>query len=334
MRWLGGGCIGSLIFVFSAAGCSSSTSNAASSDAGATDARGADDAGQTSTGGGCANDAPTLPVDGTRTVQFGGGQRSYLVHVPASYAAHKAAPMLVGLHGDTPSSFGDAAEFFRGKMTGLVAKSDAAGFLLVTPEGMTDDAKVGATWNAGSCCAGDKTRDDVGFIKAVVQAVESEFCVDPKRVYAAGYSSGAFMAYRLACEAADTFAAIAPAAGVTRIATCTPSRNVSIIDFAGTADTEVSYSGGTDDVTSNMTAWVGRDGCGAQSTQTFANGDSHCDTYGGCSQGGAVTLCTVQDGGHAWPGGLDVSSYGLGKTTTDLIANDALWDFFVAHPMP
>jgi polyhydroxybutyrate depolymerase len=237
---------------------------------------------------------------------------------------------VLGFHGDTPASFGDAAEFFRNTMTSMVAKSDAAGFILAAPEGITDDAATGATWNAGSCCALDKTRDDVGFARAVVTAVSADLCVDPKRVYAAGYSSGAFMGYRLACEAADVFAAIGVSAGLTGVDPCTPSRPVAVIDYAGTADPNVAYSA----VMTTIAGWVAREACGSQSTQTFSNGDSHCDTYGGCTSGSEISLCTVQDGGHAWPGGLDVSPYGLGKTTTDLIANDAMWSFFVKHPMP
>ena len=37
-------------------------------------------------------------------------------------------------------------------------------------------------------------------------------CVDPKRVYAAGFSMGGGMAHYLACHAADVFAAVAPSA--------------------------------------------------------------------------------------------------------------------------
>jgi polyhydroxybutyrate depolymerase len=48
-------------------------------------------------------------------------------------------------------------------------------------------------------------------------------------------------------------------------------------------------------------------------------------TYEGCD----VTLCTVDGGGHTWPGGLPVPT--LGATTTDISATDAMWTFFSAH---
>jgi polyhydroxybutyrate depolymerase len=66
--------------------------------------------------------------------------------------------------------------------------------------------------------------------------------------------------------------------------------------------------------------------------QTYSNGDSSCATYEHCAGGADVTLCTVQGGGHTWPGGLPVPT--LGMTTTDLSATDAMWTFFQAHPMP
>ena len=43
-----------------------------------------------------------------------------------------------------------------------------------------------------------------------------------------------------------------------------------------------------------------------------------------------VVLCTVQDGGHQWPGGGTLPF--LGKKSDNLIATEALWSFFVAHP--
>jgi polyhydroxybutyrate depolymerase len=39
-----------------------------------------------------------------------------------------------------------------------------------------------------------------------------------------------------------------------------------------------------------------------------------------------VSYCTVDGGGHTWPGGLPVPA--MGKTTNELSATDAMWDFF------
>ena len=67
-------------------------------------------------------------------------------------------------------------------------------------------------WNAGYCCDGaekDKI-DDVQFARDMIKWLEANTCVDPKRIYASGGSNGGGMSYRLACDAADVIAAVAP----------------------------------------------------------------------------------------------------------------------------
>jgi poly(3-hydroxybutyrate) depolymerase len=44
-----------------------------------------------------------------------------------------------------------------------------------------------------------------------------------------------------------------------------------------------------------------------------------------------VELCTIQNGGHAWPGGEALPT---GKTSTDINATSTILDFFEKHPMP
>ena len=63
--------------------------------------------------------------------------------------------------------------------------------------------------------------------------------------------------------------------------------------------------------------------------QTYNQGDVTCVTHGGCTGGADVALCTVQDGGHQWPGG-DTLPF-LGKKSDNINATDALWTFFAAH---
>ena len=59
----------------------------------------------------------------------------------------------------------------------------------------------GNAWNIGPCCVA--TVDDVAFIKALVGQLRATTCIDPKRVYATGFSMGGGMAHYLACHAAD-----------------------------------------------------------------------------------------------------------------------------------
>jgi polyhydroxybutyrate depolymerase len=112
---------------------------------------------------------------------------------------------------------------------------------------------------------------------------------------------------------------------------------VPVIDFHGNADAIVPMGGyplySWPSVEATVQGWAARDGCGStHATVVFQNGDSTCTTFAGCPAGMAVTQCTVDGGGHTWPGGTPDALFG--KTTTDLSATDMMWDFFAAHPMP
>jgi polyhydroxybutyrate depolymerase len=214
------------------------------------------------------------------------------------------------------------------------AESDAKGFLLVYPQGTGELA----SWNAGACCgtAAEDGVDDVGFTRALLDALEAELCVDASRVFATGMSNGGFFSHRLGCELSDRIAAIAPVAGVMGIPTCTPARAVSVMEFHGTSDPLVPYDGdpaiGYTSVADTVAGWVKRDGCQAAPATTYSKGDATCVTYGQCTANAEVTLCTIQGGGHTWPGGTPFPL--LGATSTDISATDAMWTFFEAHPMP
>ena len=89
--------------------------------------------------------------------------------------------------------------------------------------------------------------DDVGFARALVEAIAAEAPIDLRRVYPTGLSNGGAMTHRLGCEAADTFAAIAPMAfplALVPRSTCQPSRPIAVIYFAGLTDTLIPYDGG------------------------------------------------------------------------------------------
>jgi polyhydroxybutyrate depolymerase len=249
--------------------------------------------------------------------------------VPPGYDATKPTPVVLDFHG---LSMNAGSENLLSRMN---AKADKAGFIAVHAEG------VGAqqSWNAGVCCgeAASTKIDDVAFVKTMLDELEAKLCVDSHRIFSTGMSNGGALSHRLACELSSRIAAIAPVAHVLTIpaATCKPSRPVSVLSFNGTADTLVPYGGngaGYPSVAGTMSGWAARDGCGTTPRQISKKGDVTCVTYDGCKSGADVSLCTVQDGGHTWPGGAPVPV--LGKTTNEISATDAMWDFFVKHPLP
>jgi polyhydroxybutyrate depolymerase len=280
--------------------------------------------------------APPLPgTDVLAVLSSGGQERRYVVHVPGSYDGTLPVAVVLVLHG----LGGNANEAAR--ISGMSVKSDAEGFLAVYPEG---SGQV-MTFNAGQCCGGAAGRhvDDVSFLRAVVADVSANYSVDPQRIYAAGMSNGAMMAYRLGCEMSDVLAAIAPVAGALEI-DCAPAQPVSAIVFHGTGDAIVPYNGGRvvnaprgmdqdyDPVSTAIGQWATMGGCtGATDQQVSANVTRQVQT--GCLDGYGVELYTVIDGGHAWPGG-EPGWTGGDVPTTEVVATDLIWDFFAVHPKP
>jgi polyhydroxybutyrate depolymerase len=257
------------------------------------------------------------PRDQTWTLTVGNLSRTAKVHVPASYDPTKPMPLVVNIHGRTSNATSQL------QLSHAIAKSDSAGFIVIHPEAWGTPT----SWNAGTCCdpARASNIDDIGFMKKILDEAEAKLCIDLDRVYAMGLSNGGYMSHRMACELSDRVAAIGPVASNLLYQGCAPSRPVPVWMAHGTGDLIVSYSF----VGPTVDFWVAKNGCTTMST-TFTNGDTSCVTHSGCTAGADVVLCTVQDGGHQWPGGDELPF--LGKKTDAIVATDAIWDFFVAHP--
>jgi polyhydroxybutyrate depolymerase len=224
------------------------------------------------------------PTNATWTLDFGGRTRTFVVHVPPSYDPSMPTPLVFNFHGYRMSP--KLEEW----LTSMSATADAAGFVLVYPEGT--GSPLG--FNAGGCCgdAKDDHVDDVGFTRAMLDRLEADLCVDPQRVFATGMSNGGFMSHRLACEMSDRIAAVAPVSGVNATATCAPTRAVPILDFHGVADPTVPYYGGSSygwpSVNESINAWAARDGCSGPTLVTSVTDDVHCVTHTQCRRGRAL----------------------------------------------
>lgn len=264
-----------------------------------------------------------------QTFSFGGKDTEYSIFVPESYDASQPTALVLNFHGGGSNA---AQQQFFSQLDQL-AKTE--NFIVVYPNG------ADKFWNVGFCC-GSMERDDVAYTKALLKELQEKLCVDNKRVYATGMSNGGHLAFRLGCEAADLFAAIAPVAGLTFDDNCTPSRPIPVLHFHGTQDGSVPYEGGKEYKTQDKTytspkikdvfaSWAKRNGCTDTPKTSLRKGVATCETYTQCKEGAEVTLCTSQDVGHCWPGNSFCAS---GKSTTDISANELMWAFFQKHPLP
>ncbi|MEU8343525.1 polyhydroxybutyrate depolymerase [Actinomadura meyerae] len=252
------------------------------------------------------------------------GHREFLLHVPSKVAGGKwedgkpadAPALVVALHG------GLANMNKMESLTGFNKLSDEHGFLVAYPDGFM------TTWNAGDCCGAAKVGniDDVGFLSKMIDKLTDAGLADSKRVYVTGFSNGAGMAYRMACEKPDKVAAIGVVEGAL-VTKCDPSRPVSAMIFHGTADRNVPFNGGGDrdfndkrpfpPVSKAVDFWRERAGLPRLGERVEASGaGTDCTSTGKGDKGVAVTFCKIQGGTHSWPKG----------------ASPMLWDFFADHP--
>jgi polyhydroxybutyrate depolymerase len=237
--------------------------------------------------------------------------RKFFVHVPDSYDARSPVPLVVDLHG----MLSTAAE--QANLSGWREKSDAEGFIVVYPEGLD------GSWNGGELCCGSSLLqdiDDEGFIRAVVRRLQEDACVDAKRIYASGLSSGGAMAHLLACRAADVFAATAPVSMGNGTSPCEPSRPISVVMIRGTLDLVVPFDvislfpGAMED----FVQWRDVNGC----TGSPQPREDSCSSYRDCAGGVEVVACSI------------LGQHVLYDNITDFSVPDAAWAVFERHALP
>lgn len=251
-------------------------------------------------------------------------ERTAWVFVPKNYRRTVPTSLVLNFHG-FPSN-GAQQELF----SKMDLEADKSGFVVAYPNGVNN------AWNAGKCCGPqEKPTDDVGYVRALVKELSAKLCLNPRRVYAVGMSNGGSISYRLACEAADLIAAIAPVSGVMVLPTeqCKPSRPISVIHFHGAKDQSVPVDGDTlhPSLKDNINFWVKHNGCDPKPKKTFEKGETTCETYGACQGGVRVTLCVSQDMAHCWPGQQFCPS---GSTSKDVDGNVKIWEFLQQFSLP
>jgi polyhydroxybutyrate depolymerase len=300
--------------------------------------------------------APRFPAPGNYdlTLQAGSRARTFLVHLPPGFGEHGPLPVLLAFHGG-----GGSAQGFQ-KSAGLDAVADREGFVVVYPDGSGRLGRRLLTWNAGSCCGSAREGhvDDVGFTIRVLGDLARDLPLDRTRVYATGHSNGAMMAYRLAAEAAERIAAIAPVAGAMQVATFAPSKPMPVLHVHSVDDPRALYGGGLgppfpmtrtrvehNAVEAELARWAALDGCAAEPKAV----EQRHGTEGGrdagqtavlldfapCTSGADVRLWKLTGAGHGWPGAPPVLPERLMGPETHLVeAAEEVWRFVRGFSRP
>ena len=127
------------------------------------------------------------------TITIGEESREYIVHTPANYDDSTPVPLVIMLHGGG----GGSAEF--NAFSGMNRVADSAGFLAVYPESSN------GVWNFLSR---EGRADDLAFMDALLEQVQTDYAVNPAQIYAVGYSNGGLMALRMRCSMSDQQAGV------------------------------------------------------------------------------------------------------------------------------
>ncbi|WP_235947554.1 alpha/beta hydrolase family esterase [Candidatus Frankia alpina] len=223
-----------------------------------------------------ASAPPAQPVDTVHRLPSG---RTYQLHADVRLSPTfrgTARPLVILLHGllNSPENMRE--------MSGADPFADTYGFAVAYGVGVHE------AWNAGGCC-GQATTDDVGYLRQLVDDAASHTPVDRSRVYVWGFSNGAMLAARVACEAPDLVAAVGVVGGQAMVP-C-PTIPVRLLHIHGTADMTVPWRGGWSDYLK----------------MNLPDGETEATRF---APGSEIRHLTW-DGGHTWP----------------WWATGALWDF-------
>jgi polyhydroxybutyrate depolymerase len=274
-----------------------------------------------------------------------GLDRKYLLHVPTK--AKDPAPLVIAMHGGG----GNAANMQR--MSRFDELADREGFIVVYPEAFE------GYWNDGRGVdfmpAQKRNLDDVKFLRAVVDDVAAKHKVHRGRVFSTGISNGGLMSHRLAADASDLVAAIAPVVGGVSPEVkkkFAPKYPVSILIIQGDADPMVPIGGGgiglpgakkrgdvipTADALALYVKLNGNVGEPARSTLDKDPKDKfsvEISKYPDGPGGVKTQYYLVHGGGHNWPGPSALRNVNVtdSKVSPDFSATDVVWEFFKTCP--
>lgn len=295
---------------------------------------------------GCATVAQTEAAAMTRyTLDHDGLEREYFVFFPSSYGNGEQHPVAIFMHGYGGTATGTEAEV----SNGLTRYAEEYGYVMVFPQstwfmsdGSPEERWEVTSWNhisdgfdkgpEGPICTADATvypcppecgtcgqcgwascNDDIGFLKKLIARVSSDFAVDSGRIYVSGFSNGAMMANRIACDASELFAAVALVAGRLEPGfECTPSRALPLLQMNGARDETIPHDGRV----SNAGYFYASTGTVAERWNNGATCASEIEDWTSPTIAGVVVHCTIAcadsdresidclwpEGDHRWPG--------------------------------
>lgn len=276
-------------------------------------------------------------------IRWDGQARTYTAYVPSTLS--KSPELVFIFHG----SKGDVNQARISYGYEFERLAERYGFIVVYPQGF--EKHFNGCRKEGPYSANILNVDDVGFVRKISQHYIEKHKVNSKKVFATGLSNGGHMAIRLALEAPDLVAAVAPvAASLPRAENmdCSPSGTpVAFMLMNGTKDPINPFSGGE----VSLFGQFGKRGKVISSYETVRywvelakhtnspeklvlpdknKADNSIVTINYWREKGLapVTLYSVIGGGHNLPHPIVKTPRLLGPTNKDFIAAEEIWMFF------
>ena len=248
------------------------------------------------------------------------GNREYIYYHASS--APPNCPLVLVCHGYSGTAQGimDYSQFN--------ALAEEFGFAVCYPQGTLDGSNT-TFFNVGYDFQNNQTVDDVAFVEELIDSLQAMYSLSEQDVFCTGMSNGGDFSYMLACQASETFKAIAPVAGMIMqdiMDDCNPINEVSILEIHGTQDNVTYWQGDPNNndgwgsypsIPNTIDFFTNMFGLNTLVSAAFPNIDPadgstvSTDKYtedGSCTE---VWLYTVNDGGHDWPGAwgnMDISA--------------------------
>ena len=145
-----------------------------------------------------------------------GNMRNYYLYVPNSYSSSQAVPLLFYFLGSNHHTYGSS--------TGLKEEAAIHNFIFVAPDTKYNTGTY-TQWVRAQQTSSDLV--DEQLILDILNKLKTDYNIDSNKVYATGFSNGAYFANLMAMRYSNIFAAIAPHSGG-----LPPSSNARLSDAA------------------------------------------------------------------------------------------------------
>jgi predicted esterase len=209
------------------------------------------------------------------TISVSGTSRQFIIRWPDDYKNTTPYRLIIGLHGAG------------GQGSDVAGKTQKEGPYF----GLWDLAKGTTIFIAPSAGGSSHFWDatsDTAFIKAILELVQGELCIDTSRIMLEGFSQGAAMSWTLACGMEGVFRAAVghSGGGVASPTKCSP---IPYFGSMGTGENGFSQTSQSDP----FAKW---NGCAIETFAKAPAGGHSCNDYKNCSAGHPARWCSFDDG--------------------------------------